>query len=296
MAISRVLARHPLLFQSLNRVGRPLLIEPILSAAARSASRRAISRNGGKRFVELDAGGFTMSLDLAAPRDALLLSQLKKGRYEPATSAFLADRLQPGDVFVNGGANDGYFTLMASRLVGRSGQVIAFEPSSSPRAKLCRNIRRNMIVNVEVRSEALWSQKAELPLYQSRREDGFDSLLRLPHYHQRAPSLVEATTLDSAVPGGFKIGKLDLEGSEGEALGGASQLLRSHKIRYLVVEWAPSLARSLAGLERRFMAYLGAGRVYELLPSAGSPGYLLKGLVSSYRELPAMPTNLVIVP
>ena len=300
--LSRRLARHPLAFQALNAVGRPVLVEPVLSAMARSASRRALAENGGRRFleveVEIDAGGFRMMLDLAASRDALLLSQLRRqGSYEPATGAFLADKLRPGDTFVDGGANDGYFTLMGSSLVGRSGQVVAFEPSFAPWVRLLRNLRLNLAANVEVHSEALWSRATELPLYESRREDGFDSLVRLPHFRQRkAFSLVRSTTLDVAVPGGARVVKLDLEGSEGEALAGAERLLSSGLIRYLVLEWAPSLARTPADLERRFRSYFHAGEVYELLPSARRPGYTLEGPARSRRELSAMPENLVVVP
>ena len=53
-------------------------------------------------------------------------------------------------VFVDVGANDGYYTLFAARRVGPSGRVVAAEPSSRERAHLQRNLGRNGLDNVSV--------------------------------------------------------------------------------------------------------------------------------------------------
>jgi FkbM family methyltransferase len=47
----------------------------------------------------------------------------------PALSLGDGRRLLPGGVFVDIGANVGYYTLLAARRVGREGRVIAFEPN-----------------------------------------------------------------------------------------------------------------------------------------------------------------------
>ena len=60
------------------------------------------------------------------------------GSFEPNEFAFLDEFLKPGMVFVDAGANDGYYTLFAARKVGPAGKVIAVEPSSRERIKIGR--------------------------------------------------------------------------------------------------------------------------------------------------------------
>jgi predicted methyltransferase len=50
------------------------------------------------------------------------------GLYEPDVAWFIYRLLRPGDVFYDIGANAGYFSLIAAKVIGSSGQVIAFDP------------------------------------------------------------------------------------------------------------------------------------------------------------------------
>lgn len=51
------------------------------------------------------------------------------GVWEPHLTAWLHRRLQPGDTFIDVGANIGYYTLLAAHLTGPTGHVTAIEPS-----------------------------------------------------------------------------------------------------------------------------------------------------------------------
>ena len=62
------------------------------------------------------------------------------GFIEPALTRLLLDRLRPGMVFVDVGAQYGYFALLASRLVGPSGRLVAFEPGREAARLLRRNV------------------------------------------------------------------------------------------------------------------------------------------------------------
>src|SRR5580704_7841694 len=57
-------------------------------------------------------------------------SELLQGKYEPQTTAILRQFLYPGAAFLDMGANEGYFSVVASRLVGEHGAVVAIEPQS----------------------------------------------------------------------------------------------------------------------------------------------------------------------
>lgn len=56
---------------------------------------------------------------------------------------WLAAHLKPGDIFWDVGANIGFFTLLAARLVGDGGEVVAFEPMPEDVHQLRRNVELN---------------------------------------------------------------------------------------------------------------------------------------------------------
>jgi FkbM family methyltransferase len=88
-------------------------------------------------------------------------------QYEPAETSFISHTLRPGDVFVDIGANIGYFTTLACRLVGRSGQVVAFEPDPDHCGLLRGNLRLNGARNAVVQNCALGSETRNGRLYRS---------------------------------------------------------------------------------------------------------------------------------
>jgi FkbM family methyltransferase len=69
--------------------------------------------------------------------------------FEPNQFAFLHSVLRPGMSFIDVGANDGYYSLYASRRVGALGRVLALEPSAREYDRLLDNLRLNGITNVE---------------------------------------------------------------------------------------------------------------------------------------------------
>jgi len=68
---------------------------------------------------------------------------------------FLLSRVSPGDIVIDAGANVGWFSLLASRLVGPKGLVIAIEPEPSNADCLRTNIALNDVTNVIVIERAL---------------------------------------------------------------------------------------------------------------------------------------------
>jgi FkbM family methyltransferase len=84
------------------------------------------------------------------------------GLFEPSMTSFMLHVLKRGDTFIDVGAHYGYFTLLASRLVGQEGRADAFEPTPST----CDVLRRNVgsLPNVHVNQAALWSGRTELEM------------------------------------------------------------------------------------------------------------------------------------
>jgi hypothetical protein len=69
---------------------------------------------------------------------------------------------QPNDVVIDVGANIGYFTIYASRKVGKDGLVIALEPMDEAYDCLIKNLRLNRLNNVMPFKLALWSSETAL--------------------------------------------------------------------------------------------------------------------------------------
>ena len=72
------------------------------------------------------------------------------GEYEPANTGVFLESLNEGDVLYDVGAHIGYYSVLASDLVGPSGQAIAFEPRPLNAHYLRRHIRSNQCGNVRL--------------------------------------------------------------------------------------------------------------------------------------------------
>src|SRR5207248_8868819 len=72
--------------------------------------------------------------------------------YERATAGVIAAALRPGDVYVDVGAHVGCHTLVAARVVGPAGLVVAVEPNPPSASRLRRNLALN---GFEARAQVL---------------------------------------------------------------------------------------------------------------------------------------------
>ena len=87
----------------------------------------------------------------------------RNGSFELPVSLSLNAFLPPGGTFVDIGAHFGYFTLLASRLVGADGRVLSIEAMPSTHGYLRRNVEANATQqNVETRQCAAYSHDTEL--------------------------------------------------------------------------------------------------------------------------------------
>jgi FkbM family methyltransferase len=152
-----------------------------------------------------------------------------RGAGEPEVQDALQCHLRSGMTFYDLGANIGFFSLLAARLVGEQGRVIAFEADPEIAARLREHVDRNKARCVTVAEMAVWSQASKV-LFE--RVDPAASPDRGLGHVARAASAntieIEAVTLDdfaraSATPPDFI--KCDVEGAEVEVLRGAQRLL-----------------------------------------------------------------------
>jgi FkbM family methyltransferase len=176
---------------------------------------------------------------------------LRIGEYEPAMIAVLHKFLQPGGTFIDLGASEGYFSVIASALVGTGGRVIAVEPQSRLQGVIHRNLELNGCSNVEVFQMVLAGKDGELSLTLTPElNTGASSIhpsqqkLRAIMAAEQVPSRTLASFLQFAQIAGCDLLKADIEGAEWDVLMNAGEVLRSGIIRRLVVEIHNSILES----------------------------------------------------
>lgn len=186
------------------------------------------------------------------------------GHIEPAVSRVLIEWLRPGMVFVDVGAQYGYYGLLAEHLVRPGGTVVAFEPARTTQDLLRRNLAGRS--NMRIESSALGDREGVVELRDyGPRHSALNTVLpgaRVPPDERRRLRAdtydVVVTTLDryseatGLVP---DVVKLDAEGAELAILRGMAELLRSRSPN-LVLETgdyegmaSPATEASIAFLE-----------------------------------------------
>lgn len=227
------------------RVGRRVI--PLLPAG-RSRAAALVSRRPPPPFVtrmSQAAGGALFWCDLTdvISRDVCLV-----GAYEPQVTRVVASVLPQCSTVVDVGANWGYFTLMAGRLMRPNGRVLALEPDPRMFALLERNVALNTSSQVETLPVAAGGTPGRQTL------EGFDEgaanrgVSRIRAGEQgptSAPTFsVAAETVDGLIAArgldAVDLIKVDVEGAEDAVLAGMDRGLSGHRYRRLLIELHPT--------------------------------------------------------
>jgi FkbM family methyltransferase len=181
--------------------------------------------------------------------------------WEPKTTQYLCSKLQPGQVFVDIGANAGYFTLLASRLAGASGKVLAVEPNPRMAEQVRQNVLRSGLTNVVLEQVACSNATSVRTLYLGGAYNtGSTSLCaRNLRYTESirvncmpADTLVERHALTR-----LDIVKIDVEGAELDVLRGMTAILKQLRPN-IIIELVPSLLEGFSATIDEVLKYLAA--------------------------------------
>ncbi|MEE1756785.1 FkbM family methyltransferase [Streptomyces sp. SP18CS02] len=193
------------------------------------------------------------------------------GVWEPHMTRWLQRRLRPGDTFVDVGANIGYYSLLASRLVGDGGRVVAIEASPAFHRRVVQHARLNGRGNIRAVNAAVSDSRTMLTfVLASSRNMGANSIVP---YDGPAESSFEIEArpltdlLEAEEVAGARVIKIDVEGAEGAVVRGMAPLLGTLRPdAEITVEVAPDR-----------MAQLGdaVAELYDTMRSHGFHAYRL---------------------
>lgn len=196
----------------------------VFSLAAKEKIALVDTSLGFKLFVSRKDAGVGMFLRL-------------KKEFEPLQTKIFLNSLKSGAVILDIGANIGYYTILASKKIGKRGKVFAFEPDPRSLQILKRNVDLNKCKNVTIVNSAVGKKNSFATFTLDSTNPGESSLLKNKNGKKIK---VKTTTIDSFVKKHrikkIDILKMDIEGTEIYALKGGEKTFKDSKNIKLFLE------------------------------------------------------------
>jgi FkbM family methyltransferase len=216
---------------------RPLLRRWISRALEIETTRPYYYLGNRRAMIELHDGSpfviDTESLDIST-------DLIRRGRWEDWIEPHITNSVGPGSVFVDVGANMGYYSIVVGRVVGPTGRVYAYEPNPSLYGLLKKNFFINGL-NGEAFPCALGRERRDATLWARTVDSGGGYLSNDPNCdatgsgHAGMP--IEVRALDDILSKDTQIDsmKIDVEGHEPEVVAGAEHAIkRSHGLKMFI--------------------------------------------------------------
>lgn len=196
-------------------------------------------------------------------KEVLLIDILTKGTFEHEGTCALRRVTPRGGVFIDIGANIGYYTIQSARWVGGTGHVFAFEPIPTTRGLLEQNIALNNQRNITVLPIACSSRNGHARMITGR-DSGWSRLVP----NDKGDTEVEICTLDRVVQDlGIKrmdVLKIDVEGSDFEVIRGAKRAISIFRpVVMLEVEHTENYGTSINEIEEFFRSLRYSSRILD---------------------------------
>ncbi len=201
------------------------------------------------------------------------------GIFEHNLTYYTMDRLSEGDVYIDIGSNVGYYSLLASQMVGKTGKVIAVEAAPATFAVLQKNLALNGCLNVTALNVAATAERCRVSIEATDRHNTGANEVRID---TTGAGTVDGLPFQDIV--GDNIGrvrfiKIDVEGSEAPILRSILDALPDLPEDVTV---ASEVSPESAGLVARFVE---AGfHAYAIQNVYTIDYYLIRSYLQKYRE------------
>jgi FkbM family methyltransferase len=203
------------------------------------------------------------------PTDEIMAPQLVVYRqWEADLSRFILNSVTSDTVFVDVGANFGYFTCLAAFKIGSkgTGRVISIEPNPAMQRLLRKNIRINWSLGpVEIHNCAITEKTGFVDFVVPSGRAANASVANSPVDQDDGRFIVPSQSLDELLAGArVDLIKIDVEGFETSVMRGARSTLRKSATVQIVLEWSLAQMKAAGFLpedllkvmaEQQFTAY-----------------------------------------
>lgn len=191
------------------------------------------------RLYRVDGGTIYLNI-----KESKMMFMRAVGLYEPNKHAAIKTLIKPGSIFVDIGANKGDFSLLAAKMLGDSGSVIAIEPEPDNMGWIERSVRENGYDNISLHQFAISDLNGYAKLFLGSKS-GWHTLVQGQADRDRGEIEVETRRLDDIIhadsPERPCMIKIDVEGAELSVLRGATHILSSRTDMVLLIDIHPDM-------------------------------------------------------
>lgn len=209
------------------------------------------------RHISCETESFALWIRVNDPSHYDLVS----GMYEAVVLEWLRKNLKPGETFWDVGANIGFYAVLAARLVGPAGFVVAVEADPKVAEILARNFEVNQLSNARVISGAITDHTGMARLGRAPATGWTGLYYEKPDEWIDVPAFTGDGLLKSLGTDRVDAVKIDVEGAEACVLAGMIEVLSKMRPLPLI-----EVHRTHADVEEQVSRILAACRFeFEIL-------------------------------
>ncbi len=218
-----------------------------------------------ERIIEIQGSKmlFDINDESIAMRETFSSYAFKK-IHEKSTTELFKKVVKEENIVVDLGANIGYFTLLAAKIVGPKGKVFAFEPEPKNYSYLVKNIELNNYNNVMTFQKAVSDKNGKTNLFLCSYDTGHHTINQYSgvEAYSRGRKVeeqsieIETVTLDTFLKdkaNHIEVIKMDVEGAEMLALLGMDKTLKQNQNIKIFVEFFPLLIEKMGSFPKEFI-------------------------------------------
>jgi len=195
--------------------------------------------------------------------------------HEPLVTKIIKQQVKKGMICFEIGCNLGYYAILESKLVGKNGQIIAFEPSPINYEHFKYNVSLNNISNIQSYNYAIGDLDTTIDFLVSERSNcSRIAVVNSPHSEGKlisVPLMKLDTFTEKHCPESIDLMRMDIEGYEYNAYNGMSKTIKQFKPDLLI---------------ETHLTLMGVKKTTQFLNKLKNDGYEIKYYIPRLAELP----------